>query len=1024
MQNKGIVRILAAALMLVCLFYLSFSFVTSHYTNKANEYAQGDSREFYNFMDSVGGEKVWLGYTLKECREKEINLGLDLKGGMNVTLEVSVADILRALSGYNTSPVFNEALNATRIRQSKSGDDFLRLFKEEFEKLDPNARLSTIFGTLELKDKIQLSTSNDEVIKVLQEEVNSAIDNSFNVLRSRIDRFGVVQPNIQRLDVEGRILVELPGIKEPERVRKLLQGSANLEFWETYKFGELKGRLDQANAAIRDLNRLNKQAQQTQVESATEVLEDALQVAEAETKIEDETGEAISLDSLAKDLKAGQASGNNEDEIAKMREEYPLYAMLQNDGQDNTPVLGYASGADTSRVNAMLQLRQVREVLPSNLRLSWTVKPINPESKQPVFALIALKVTNRDGRAPLSGDVVTDAQMDYGQFSSYATVSMKMNAEGAKTWARLTKENIGREIAIVLDGYTYSYPTVNDAITGGRSEISGRFTPEEAKDLANVLKSGKMPAPARIVQEDVVGPSLGQEAINSGLISFLIAFVLVLLYMIFYYGLIPGLIADGALMLNVVFLFGILASFNAVLTLPGIAGIVLTLGTAVDANVLIYERIREELRAGKNFKKAIADGYSNAFSAIFDANITTLMTGIILFYFGTGPIKGFATTLIIGIVTSFFTAIFLTRLVYERLQKSEKERNLTFSTSITKNWFQNTKFDFVKARKVGYIISACFMIIAIASLSFRGMKQGIDFSGGRNYVVRFEQPVNAEDIRETLSNTFPGSQTSVITMGAANQVRVTTNYEIESLDEDIDSRMEEMLYNSLKPYLNDQVTKQMFVERYNNHGGIYRLAANETESTYGIQSSQKVGPTIADDIKTSAVWAILFSLIAIALYILLRFRNYAFSVGAIASLVHDVIFILGVYSVFYSIMPFSLEIDQAFIAAILTVIGYSINDTVVIFDRIRENLNLYPKRNFAEQINNSLNSTLSRTFSTSLSTALVLLIIFIFGGEVIRGFVFALLLGVLVGTYSTLFVATPVAYDLRRKQLEKKEKEA
>ena len=1017
MQNKGFVRLLAAALLLVCLFYLSFSFVTSHYDKKAKEYAGGSTERYYNYMDSVSGDEVWIGYTLKQCREKEINLGLDLKGGMNVTLEVSVADILRALSGYNTSPAFNEALNATRIRQARSGDNFLRIFKEEFEKIDPNARLSTIFSTLELKDKIQLSTSNDEVIKVLQQEVNSAIDNSFNVLRSRIDRFGVVQPNIQRLDVEGRILVELPGVKEPERVRKLLQGSANLEFWETYKLEELSSRLEQANAAIREINRLNQQDHQAPAVSELETIEQAVEVAEEAQVAETLTDNSLNADSLTQALKALETTEGNAQDLEKYKEEYPLFYVLNPAQNGNGPVLGYATGADTAKVNAMFATRQVREIMPSNLRLSWSVKPVNPEAKQPLFALIALKVSSRDGRAPLEGDVVTDASMTYAQYSSYAAVSMKMNAEGAKTWARLTKENIGREIAIVLDGYTYSYPTVYTEITGGSSEITGQFSVEEAKDLANVLKSGRMPAPARIVQEDVVGPSLGQEAIRSGLISFIIAFFIVLLYMLFYYGIVPGLIADGALLLNVVFLFGILASFNAVLTLPGIAGIVLTLGTAVDANVLIYERIREELRAGKNFKKAIKDGYGNAFSAILDANVTTLITGVILFYFGTGPIKGFATTLIIGIITSFFTAVFITRLVYERIMKSDKNFNITFTTKITKNWFQNTNFDFIKARKMGYIISGSIIAIAIISLSVRGLSQGIDFSGGRNYVVRFEQPVSAEDVREVVSNVFPGAQTSVITMGANNQLRITTNYEINSLDDNIDSQMETMLFNALKDQYNDQITQQMFVERFTNDNGVYRAPINDTEMTYGIQSSQKVGPTIADDIKTSAVWSILLSLIAIALYILIRFRNYAFSVGAIVALIHDVLFILAVYSIFYSIMPFSLEIDQAFIAAILTVIGYSINDTVVIFDRIRENMVLFPKRNPRDLINMSLNSTLSRTFSTSFSTALVLLTIFIFGGEVIRGFVFALLLGVFVGTYSTLFVATPVSYELRRRQM-------
>ena len=1007
MQNKGFVRLLAVALMLICLFYLSFSVVTNNYDKKAKAYANGDDQEYYNFMDSVGGEKVWLGYTLRECREKEIGLGLDLKGGMNVQLEVSVADVLRALSDYNTNENFNEALQLSRQRQAKSGENFLKIFQEEFEKLDPNARLAGIFSTYDLKDRISSSATNDEVVKVLQEEVNSAIDNSFNVLRSRIDRFGVVQPNIQRLDVEGRILVELPGVKEPERVRKLLQGSANLEFWETYKYAEVAPYLEQANAVIRDMNRATEEANAT-----TEVVE--------EVKVEEVVAETTdSVADLAAELTA--ETETTEADREEMRREYPLFSVLQ-PMQNAGPVVGLALASDTAEVNSMLAMKQVAELFPRELRFVWTVKPMDPEAQQPVYELIAIKVTNRDGRAPLEGDVVTDARADFDQYSAGATVSMKMNAEGAKTWARLTKENIGREVAIVLDGYAYSFPTVNTEITGGSSQITGNFTTEEAKDLANVLKSGKMPAPARIIQEDVVGPSLGEEAIRSGLMSFVIAFVLVLIYMIFYYGLVPGLIADAMLLINIVFLFGILASFRAVLTLPGIAGIIFTLGTAVDANVLIYERIREELKGGKNLKKAIADGYSNAFSAIADANITTLITGIILVYFGTGPIKGFATTLIIGIITSFFTAVFLSRLVYDRIANREKDMNLQFTTAITKNWFQNLSISFIEKRKIGYIISAVIIVVAVLSLSFRGLKQGIDFSGGRNYVVRFEQPVSTDDVREILSNVFVDAQTSVITMGDNNQVRISTNYGNESIDENIDAQIENMLYTSLKPMMNENVTEQMFVNRYVAVDGEYRVSTLDDATTFGIQSSQKVGPTVADDIKTSAIWSILFALIAIALYILIRFRNIAFSAGAVVGLVHDVLFILGIYSIFYSIMPFSLEIDQSFIAAILTVIGYSINDTVVVFDRIRENVGLYPKRALNELINMSVNSTLSRTFSTSFSTALPLLAMFIFGGETIRGFVFAILLGVIVGTYSTIFIASPIAYDIQQKQAKKAQK--
>lgn len=1010
MQNKGFIRFFAISLALVCLFYLSFTFVTNYWDREAKEIAQGDRQKYYEYLDEISGEEKWFGFTLKECHEKEINLGLDLKGGMNVTLEVSVPDILRALSGYNTSNIFNEAITNAKTRQATSGTAFLTLFSEEFTKIDANAKLATIFSTYELKDRVKITSSNAEVMTVLKEEVNSAIDNSFNVLRSRIDRFGVVQPNIQRLDVQGRILVELPGIKEPERVRKLLQGSANLEFWETYDAAELTAVLAQANNIVRDI----KNAQKEDAPATT---------VKTEKEIEAIATPTTEIDSLAAALKVDTTNTEaNEERLEEFKKSNPLFAVLNMYQGRRGPAIGAVLASDTAKVNAMLNLKQVKEILPRDLSMKWTVKALDEKAKQLAFELVAIKVSNRDGRAPLEGDVVTDANTDFDQFTNAATVNMKMNAEGSKAWARLTKENIGKSIAIVLDGYVYSYPTVNTEITGGSSQISGRFTTDEAKDLANVLKSGKMPAPARIIQEDVVGPSLGQEAIHSGLISFIIAFVLVLLYMIFYYGLIPGLVADMALLLNVFFLFGILASFQAVLTLPGIAGIVLTMGMAVDANVLIYERIREELKAGKNLAKAITEGYSNALSAIIDGNMTTLITGIILVYFGTGPIQGFATTLIIGIITSVFTAVFISRLVFERIAKSEKERNLPFTTHFTRNWFQNTKINFIKIRKITYGVSAVLLIIAIASLATRGMKQGIDFSGGRNYVVRFEEKVSTEDVREALSNAFGDAQTSVITMGSENQVRISTNYAVTENNDSIDSQIETLLFTGLKPYLNDSVTRHMFISRYVVSNGVYAVSNEDgDESSFGIQSSQKVGPSIADDIKTSAVWALLLSLIAIGLYILIRFRNWAFSAGAVISLAHDVILILGAYSIFYSIMPFSLEVDQAFIAAILTVIGYSINDTVVIFDRIRENISLYPKRNLEKQINHSLNSTLSRTFSTSFSTLIVLMAIFFFGGETIRGFVFALLLGVVVGTYSSLFVASPIMYELRNKKMKKTE---
>ncbi len=1015
MQNKGFVKLFSVLLLLVCLYYLSFTVVTNYHENKAEKLAGGDSAIETEYLDSIAGEKIWFGYTFKQCREKELNLGLDLKGGMNVTLEVSIPDILNVLSGYNTSENFKLAIENAKQRQHNSQEDFLVLFYDEFKKIDPNAQLSTIFSTFNLKDRIQLTSTNDEVIKVLNEEINAAIDNSFNVIRNRIDRFGVVQPNIQRLDAQGRIMVELPGIKEPERVRKLLQGSANLEFWETYELSEIIAHLNEANNIIRDLNAANTPKEEI---SENVVLE------------ESQSNELTSsVDSLASVLE-NNTTKTDEKSFEEFEKENPLFAVLNIYANGNQlrpgPAVGMALASDTSKVNTYLQMKQVKAVLPRDLALKWSVKSINDDSKVGVFELIAIKVTNRDGRAPLDGEVITDANADFGQFSATANVNMRMNSEGSKTWARLTKENIGKCIAIVLDDYVYSYPRVNNEITGGSSEITGDFTAQEAKDLANVLKSGKMPAPTRIVQEDIVGPSLGQAAINNGMLSFIIAFVFVLLYMILYYGVIPGLIADLGLLLNVFFMFGIMASFQAVLTLPGIAGIVLTIGMAIDANVLIYERTREEITAGKNLKKAIADGYKNAYSAILDGNITTLLTGIVLFVFGTGPIKGFATTLIIGIITTLFTSIFITRLVFERVMAKEKMPNMKFTTEITKNWFKNCNFDFIKTRKIGYIISGVVMTIAIISLSTKGLQQGIDFSGGRNYVIRFEQPVsNIDDIRENLDNVFKESQVSVITMGASNQIRFSTNYEITNTSENIDEQIESMIYEALKAQslLAPEVTKQLFIEGYIVKDGVYQADTNTGETAYGLLSTQKVGPTVAADIKISAIWAILLSLVVIGLYILMRFRDFGFSVGTVVALIHDTLFIFGIYSIFATILPFSLEIDQTFIAAILTIIGYSVNDTVVIFDRIRENMGLYPKRDKKSLFNMSLNSTLGRTFSTSLSTILTVLAMFIFGGETIRGFLFAMLIGMIAGIYSTLYIATPIAYEIAHKREAKQENE-
>ncbi|MDR2511524.1 MAG: protein translocase subunit SecDF [Bacteroidales bacterium] len=1009
MQNKGFIRVFAIALALVCLFYLSFSVVTSYYGKKADAYAQGDSELYYKYLDSISGNKVWLGYTLKECREKEINLGLDLKGGMNVTLEVSIPDILIALSDYNSSDIFKQALENARARKNQS--DFLTAFKEEFEKINPNAQLSTIFSTHGLKDKISLKSSNSQVISILRLEVGSAIDNSFNVLRSRIDRFGVVQPNIQKIGgSRGRILVELPGIKEPERVRKLLQGSANLEFWETYDASELNGVMSQVNSVLRDI-KSNAAAVDTAASEQLQVVENT-----------DASKTASGVDSLAQALKSADASDEtqtNEKALTEYIKNNPLYALGISERGEKGPVLGAIAVKDTSAVMGYFNLPQVKRLLPRELSLRWTIKPVTTASdkdKYDRYGLIALKVTSRDKRAPLSGDVITDARNDFNQITNESQVSMKMNAEGTSAWARLTKANIGKSIAISLDNYIYSYPTVKTEIPGGSSEISGNFTPEEAKDLANVLKSGKMPAPAHIVQEDVVGPSLGQEAINRGLISFAIALALIFVYMILYYGWVPGVIADVVLIANTFFMLGILASFNAVLTLPGIAGIVLSLGMAVDANVLIYERCREELASGKNLKKAVEEGFKNALSAIMDGQITTLLIGIILFIFGTGPIKGFATTLIIGIFTSLFTAIFFSRMLFERLISWNKDWKILFTTNITKNWMRGFNFNFIGKRKYGYIISIILCAVIVGSLFVNKLKPGIDFSGGNTYVVRFEQKINADEVRNKLEDVFKGHSLYVITMGDVNQIRISTNFGNENAGGEKDNTIERMLYNNLKDYLNPAVTLEMFIQRYVNNNGTYELANLEKGENYGIQLSQNVGPTVASDMVAKSSWAVLFSLIIMFVYILIRFKNYGYAVGATVSLAHDAFFMIGVYSLCYKFMPFSLDVDQSFIAAILTIIAYSVNDTVVIFDRVRENLTLYPKRSVKEQINNALNVTLSRTFSTSFTVILTLLAMFIFGGEVIRGFMFALLMGTLCGVYSTLFVAAPLAYDIRKKQ--------
>ena len=982
MQNKGFVKVFAILLTLVCVFYLSFSFVTRHYNNKAKEYAKGDLKLEQDYLDSLSNEKVWFGnWTLKQCREMEISLGLDLKGGMNVILEVSVPDVIKALADNKTDEAFNQALATAAKQATTSQDDVITLFVREYHRIAPDARLSELFATQQLKDKVNQKTSDAEVEKVLRSEVKAAVDNSYNVLRTRIDRFGVVQPNIQSLeDKMGRIMVELPGIKEPERVRKLLQGSANLEFWETYNAKDVAPYLQAADNKLRSILANEASADSVAVDSTA-----APVVAQATS----------TADSLAAALK-GENKAQSVD-LAQIKKEHPLLAVLQVNSSGQGPVVAYANYKDTADINRYLSMKEIQSELPKDLRLKWGVSAYEYDPKGQTFELYAIRSTERNGRAPLEGDVVVSAKDEYDQFGKPA-VSMSMNTDGSRRWAQLTKQNIGKSIAIVLDGYVYSAPNVNTEITGGNSQITGHFTPEQAKDLANVLKSGKMPAPARIVQEDIVGPSLGQASINAGVFSFIVALILLMVYMCTMYGFIPGMVANGALVLNMFFTLGILSSFQAALTMSGIAGMVLALGMAVDANVLIYERTKEELRAGKGVKKALADGYSNAFSAIFDSNLTSIITGIILFNFGTGPIRGFATTLIIGILISFFTAVFMTRLVYEYFMNKDKWLNLTFSSKISKNLMANVHFDFMGGNKKWLTITGVILVICIGSLFVRGLSQSIDFTGGRNFKVQFENAVEPEQVRELISSKFGDANVSVIAIGTDKKtVRISTNYRIEEDGNNVDSEIEAYLYETLKPVLTQNITLETFIDRENHTGG-------------SIVSSQKVGPSIADDIKTSAMWSVVLALIAIGLYILIRFRNIAYSVGSVAALTSDTLMILGAYSLCWGWMPFSLEIDQTFIGAILTAIGYSINDKVVIFDRVREFFGLYPKRDKKQLFNDSLNTTLARTINTSLSTLIVLLCIFILGGDSIRSFAFAMILGVVIGTLSSLFIASPIAY--------------
>ena len=994
MQNKGALKFLAIVLAIACAYQLSFTFVTRHVENQAARYAAGDPVKEQNYLDSVKSQPVYnLGFVkfnYKECKEKEINLGLDLRGGMNVMLEISVEDVIRALSNDSKDPIFNQALAQAREDQKNSTSDYITLFASAYEKLSNGGKLSYIFNTPELREVITPASTNEQVIAVLREQAESAIANSFNVLRSRIDRFGVTQPNIQRLENSGRILVELPGVKEPERVRKLLQGTASLEFWATYENNEIYPALEQANAVIRGLKEAGEIADTTaKVETADS------SAAQAAT---DSPALLAKLDSTAvADTAAVQAQ-----DTAAFEAQFPLFAklhpMVDEQGQIyGGPVIGRAMSFDTAAVNRYMQLPQVKALLPRDIKLFWGVKSADPAGT--VYDLYAIKANTRDGKAPLDGGVVTDAREEYSQHGAAAEVSMVMNATGARTWARMTADNTGRSIAIVLDGYVYSAPNVKDEIEGGRSSITGQFTIQEAKDLANVLKSGKLPAPARIIQDTVVGPSLGQESINAGMMSFILAFILVLIYMVFYYHT-AGMVAGIALICNLFFLLGVLVSFGAVLTLPGIAGIVLTMGMAVDANVIIYERVKEELRAGKGLALSLKEGFKNAMSAIIDGNLTTLITGIVLFIFGTGPVQGFATTLIIGILTSLFCAIFITRLIFSAMLN--KGKNIRFSNRYTENCLAHTHVNFISMRKISYIISGLLILATVVSLATRGLSYGVDFSGGRAFVVRFDQPVTANEVRSALHPVFEGTSYEVKQFGKENQMRIVTQYKYDDAGDNVTAEIEGMLYKALAPLMAQQLTQAEF--------------QTTQTSPYGIISSDKVGPSVAHDITVNSFIAVLFSLIAIGLYIIVRFKRWQWGVGSVISLAHDALITIGIFSLLYGILPFTMDVDQSFIAAILTIIGYSINDKVVIFDRIREYQTLYPKRSIRDNINNAINSTLARTVNTSGTTFVVLLAIFLFGGEVIRGFIFALMFGVVIDTYSSVFVATPIAYDLFSKK--------
>ena len=1018
MQNKGAIKVLSIVFGLIFLYQLSFTLVTKRVEKKAVKYAQAEASKLANqdesqiqafmdakenyYLDSVSNVNVYnllvKKYTYRDAKEREINLGLDLKGGMNVTLEVSVKDIVNALAGANANdPTFMQAMKLATERQEKSEGDFVTLFGQAYEEVDPNAKLASIF-LFEFKDKgITVNSSNSDVLKVLKEESDGAIDRSYQILRTRIDRFGVAQPNIQKLEGSGRILVELPGIKDPKRVRKLLQGTAQLEFWETYNFDEVAQYFMEANAKLAEKNKAASELNASETTEEAEATEELAEVVEntVEEAVADTTSDSSLLDQIAQE--GSELDASDEEAFAKYQAENPLFALLQPSYTQNGPAqtarVGIAQVKDTAAINRMLA--ETASLFPRTMKLAWSVKPESYGGETEFLDLVALKMS-RDNKCALGGEVITDARQDYGQ-SNQVEVTLQMNSEGAKAWKRLTGENIGKQVAIVLDNYVYSYPVVNDEIPNGRSSISGGgMTIEEAQDLANILKAGKLPAPARILEEQVVGPSLGKESVQKGMWSMVFAFILVLIYMVFFYKK-AGWVADIALIVNVFFLFGVLACLGSVLTLPGIAGIVLTLGMAVDSNVIIFERIKEEIKAGKGIKLAIADGYKNAYSAIIDGNVTTLITGIILIILGTGPVHSFAVTLCIGILTSLFTSIFISRLIFTRML--DKEKNISFATKFTENFLKDTHFDFIKFRKTAYIIALVMIVISAGSLAFKGLNLGIDFKGGRNYIVRFDQDVKVDQVRDALSKVdVEGWETpEVKTYGPNGQVKITTKYKIDDNNPDVDTEIQGILYSGLQGLFNQNITADQF---------------SSEDETIGVLSTQKVGATIASDVTRKSIWAIIVSLVLMFAYIAIRFRKWQYGLSALAALTHDTVIMLGMYSLFFNILPFTMEVDQAFIAAVLTIIGYSINATVVIFDRVRENTTLHPKATWRENINNAVNSTLTRSFNTSGSTFVVLLAIFFFGGDTIRGFIFALLVGILAGTFSSVFLSSPIAYNL------------